>query len=62
MPKIGVVGTSGGWSSEKLADTLAAKTGYRLLVDMERVAVDLTTGIATFEDTVLNDLDAMIIK
>jgi ribosomal protein S6--L-glutamate ligase len=62
MPRIGVVGTSGGWSSEKLADTVAAKTGYRLLVDMERVAVDLTTGIATFEDTVLNDLDAMIIK
>jgi ribosomal protein S6--L-glutamate ligase len=62
MPKIGVIGTSGGWSSEKLADTVAAKTGYRLLVDMERVAMDLTTGIATFEDTVLNDLDAMIIK
>jgi ribosomal protein S6--L-glutamate ligase len=62
MLKIGVVGTCGGWSSEKLADTVAAKTGYRLLVDMERVAVDLTTGSATFEDTVLNDLDAMIIK
>jgi ribosomal protein S6--L-glutamate ligase len=62
MLKIGVVGTSGGWSSEKLADTVAAKTGHRLLVDMEKVAVDLTTGEATFEDTVLNDLDAMIIK
>ncbi|MDJ0784239.1 MAG: GAK system ATP-grasp enzyme [Desulfosarcinaceae bacterium] len=62
MLKIGVVGTSGGWSSEKLADTVAAKTGYRLLVDMENVAVDLTSGRATFEDTLLNDLDAMIIK
>lgn len=62
MLKIGVIGTSGGWSSEKLADTVAAKTGYRLLVDMEKVAVDLASGVATFEDTVLNRLDALIIK
>lgn len=62
MLKIGVIGTGGGWSSEKLADAVAAKTGYRLLVDMEKVAVDLTTGRVTFEETVLNDLSALIIK
>ena len=46
--KIGVVGTRGGWSSELLADTVAARTGYRLLVDMEQVCLDLDTGTATF--------------
>ena len=42
--KIGVVGTRGGWSSELLADTVAAKTGFRLLVDMEQVCMDLDAG------------------
>ena len=42
--KIGVVGTRGGWSSELLADTMAAKTGFRLLVDMEQVCMDLDAG------------------
>lgn len=60
--KIGVVGTPGGWSSELLADTVAAKTGFRLLVDMEQVRLDLDTGRAWIKDQCLNDLDGLIVK
>jgi ribosomal protein S6--L-glutamate ligase len=60
--KIGVVGVAGGWSSEKLADTVAELTGFRLLVEMDRVCLDLETGQARFEDQSLNDLDALMIK
>ncbi len=42
MPNIGVVGTIDGWSSEKLAE----KTGYRLLIDLEKVSLDLASGSA----------------
>ncbi len=60
--KIGVVGTRGGWSSELLADTVAAKTGHRLLVDMEQVCLDLETGKAWFQGVDLAGLDGLIIK
>ena len=60
--KIGVVGTPGGWSSEKLADTVADMTGYRLLIDMARLTLDLADGRAWFEDTDISGLDALIIK
>jgi ribosomal protein S6--L-glutamate ligase len=60
--KIGVVGTPGGWSSEKLADTVADMTGYRLLIEMSRLSLDLTEGRAWFEDTDISTLDALIIK
>lgn len=60
--KIGVVGTKGGWSSELLADTVARKTGYRLLVEMERVCLDLNTGTAWFDGVDLGSLDGLIIK
>lgn len=62
MPKIGVVGTPGGWSSEKLADTVGEKTGYRLLIDMENVWLDLSERKAWYEDTELTGLDALMIK
>jgi len=60
--KIGVVGTRGGWSSELLADTVAERTGYRLLVDMERVCLDLDEGTVRAEGVDLGSLDALIIK
>ncbi len=61
-PRIGVVGTPDGWSSELLADTVAKKTGYRLLIDLEKVRLDLATGSAWYEDTDLSKLDALMIK
>ena len=61
--RIGVVGTFGGWSSELLADTVAEATGgERLLIDMEKVRLDLPGGAAWFGDVNLARLDALIIK
>jgi len=60
--KIGVVGTRGGWSSELLADTVAEKTGFRLLVDMEQVCLDLDSGKAWIGGVDLGGLDGLIIK
>lgn len=61
--KIGVIGTKGGWSSEKLADTVAEKTGGdRVLISMEDVRLDLPSGTAYYNGHTLNDFDALIIK
>lgn len=60
--KIGVVGMSGGWSSESLADRVAERTGFRLLVDMERVTARLDEGRVLFGDHDLCELDGLIVK
>jgi tetrahydromethanopterin:alpha-L-glutamate ligase len=60
--KIGVVGMAGGWSSESLADRVADRTGFRLLVDMERVTARLDEGRVLFGDFDLCQLDGLIIK
>lgn len=62
MKKIAVIGIPGGWSSERLADTLENETGFRCLMDMKTVRLDLETGRAYSGDLCLNDLDAVIIK
>ncbi|WP_174410467.1 GAK system ATP-grasp enzyme [Desulfovibrio psychrotolerans] len=60
--KIGVVGTKGGWSSELLADTVEKSTGYRLLIEMDKVRLDLPSGRCWYEDTDISTLDALIVK
>jgi ribosomal protein S6--L-glutamate ligase len=60
--KIGVVGTPGGWSSENLADSVAERTGYRLLVEMNKVRLDVNEGVAWFGGINLMSLDALIVK
>lgn len=62
MPDIAIIGTRGGWSSERLADTAAQISGKRLLVDMSEVRLDLNTGDAWFGGTNLAKMDALIIK
>jgi ribosomal protein S6--L-glutamate ligase len=62
MRKIAVIGVRGGWSSERLADALAAKTGFRCLLDAESLSCDLTTGRVTGGGVALTDLSAVIIK
>jgi ribosomal protein S6--L-glutamate ligase len=62
MPNIAIIGTKDGWSSEKLADAAAKITGRRLLVEMNRVRLDLDSGAAWFENTDLAGMDAIIIK
>lgn len=61
--KIGVIGTKGAWSSETLADTVAAKTGAeKMLFEMENVRLDLPSGRAFADGTDLSELDGLIIK
>lgn len=61
--KIGVIGTRGGWSSEKLADTVAEKTGgERVLIGMDEVRLDLPSGDAFYNGHNLKDFDALMIK
>jgi tetrahydromethanopterin:alpha-L-glutamate ligase len=60
--KIAVVGTAGGWSSEHLADRVAERTGFRLLVDMRRVTARLDEGRVLYEEHDLCALDGLIIK
>jgi tetrahydromethanopterin:alpha-L-glutamate ligase len=60
--KIGVVGMAGGWSSEALADRLAERTGFRLLIDMTRVSARLDEGSVLFGEHDLCTLDGLIIK
>ncbi len=62
MKKIAVIGIPGGWSSERLADTLEMETGFRCLIDMGKVRLDLDTGRAYADDLCLNDLDGIIVK
>jgi len=62
MKKIGVVGITDGWSSEILADACKKLTGFRLLIDMDRAALDLDRGTVLYEGQDLLELDALIVK
>jgi len=65
--RIAVVGISGGWSSEALADAVGRATGERILVDMDRARLDLAAGRLFCPDQTglpvdLSSLDALCIK
>lgn len=60
--KIGVVGLPGKWSTETLADAVEAKTGFRLVIDMADVWLDLETNQLRYKTHNLNDLDAILVK
>lgn len=62
VAKIGVVGLQGSWSSELLADTLFLKTGFRCLINMEKIVCDLENDKVFFKDHDLTTFDALIIK
>ncbi|HSV31054.1 MAG TPA: GAK system ATP-grasp enzyme [Atribacteraceae bacterium] len=62
MKKVGVIGIPGGWSSEKLADVLERKTGFRFLVDMESLVFDVHRGQVLYRGEDLSSFDAMVIK
>ncbi|MEN8763550.1 MAG: hypothetical protein ABF290_14075, partial [Thiogranum sp.] len=59
---IGVVGLPGKWSTETLADAVAASTGQRLIIDIARVSADLAGGRLLFQEQDLCQLDALIVK
>lgn len=60
--KIGVVGLPGKWSTEELANALEIRTGFRLVVDMEDVTLDLNGPQLRYQGTNLLDLDGLVIK
>ena len=62
MKKIGVVGIPKGWSTERLLDAVESKTGYRLLIDMSRIRLDLDDRKVYSQGVDLTTLDAIIVK
>ena len=61
-PKIGVIGLPGKWSTERLADAVEERTGFRLVVDMGQVELDLTNGELHYQNHDLCKLDALLVK
>ncbi|MCU7835870.1 MAG: GAK system ATP-grasp enzyme [gamma proteobacterium symbiont of Taylorina sp.] len=66
MKKIGVVGIPGKWSTETLADAIEQRTGFRLVIDMSKVSLDLAEKKLNYLDSDdkidLCQLDGLIIK
>jgi len=60
--KIAVIGIPGKWSSEVLADALAERTGFRLLIDMADVSLDLRRNTLMAGDVDLGELDGIVVK
>lgn len=61
-PKIGVIGIPGKWSTETLADAVEKQTGFRLVVDMADVSLDLEHNALYSGEDNLCELDALIVK
>ncbi len=60
--RVGVVGIPGKWSTETLADAVEEKTGFRLVIDMAEVALDLNQDALWFRRQNLCELDGLIVK
>ena len=60
--RIGVVGLPDGWSTVALCDAVESRTGFRLLIDPEEIAFDVTAGTVTFAGLDLCELDGVIVK
>jgi tetrahydromethanopterin:alpha-L-glutamate ligase len=61
-PRIGVIGIPDGWSTIQLLDALEARTGYRRLIEMQDVALDLEHGRVLHRGFDLAELDGIIVK
>jgi ribosomal protein S6--L-glutamate ligase len=57
-----VVGIPGKWSTETLADAVEQRTGFRLVIDMGRVALDLQHNRLLYQDRDLCQLDGLMVK
>lgn len=60
--KIGVIGIPGKWSTETLADAVEAKTGFRMVIDMADVSLDLERNELFRGTDNLCQLDGLIVK
>jgi tetrahydromethanopterin:alpha-L-glutamate ligase len=57
-----VIGISDGWSTVQLLDALEARTGYRRLIEMQDVVLDLEHGRLLHRGFDLRELDGVIVK
>lgn len=60
--KIAVVGIPGKWSTEVLADEIEALTGFRWVIDIEKVVALLHESSVRYQGRCLCQLDGIIIK
>ena len=60
--RIGVVGIPGKWSTEVLADAIESATGFRLVIDMAEVTLDLDNNRLLCKGIDLCELDGLIVK
>jgi len=60
--KVGVIGIPGKWSTETLADAVEQQTGFRLVIDMADVSLNLSDRSLHAGDQNLCELDALIVK
>lgn len=61
-PRIGVIGIPGKWSTETLADAIEKRTGFRLVIDMAGVSLDLADRRLRFDGHDLCALDGLVVK
>lgn len=61
-PRLGVIGLPGKWSTEVLADSVERQTGFRLIIDMQRVRLDLSANQLFFGENNLCELDGLLVK
>ena len=61
-PKIAVVGIPGAWSTTQLLDAVEARTGFRRLVDMSKVRIDMNERRVFDAEGTISHLDAVIVK
>jgi ribosomal protein S6--L-glutamate ligase len=62
MPRIGIIGTSDGWSTKMLLETVQSKTGFGVLIDLWSLVVDMDRGEAFHGELDVCTLDALIVK
>lgn len=60
--KIGVIGIPGKWSTETLADAVEKQTGFRLVIDMADVSLDLESNTLVAGEHNLCELDGLMVK
>ncbi|WP_432695128.1 GAK system ATP-grasp enzyme [Marinobacterium sp. YM272] len=61
-PRVAVIGIPGKWSTEVLADALEQRTGFRQVVDMAEVSLDLTDNSLRYGSLNLCELDGLAVK
>ena len=61
-PRIAVIGIPGKWSTEVLAERIAAKIGACPVIDMAEVTFQSSAGALTAHDLNLNEFDGLVVK